>query len=90
MSLKMDLIIQEWLNTFDSKETKCSYKYDISKFQSYLNSNNITFKVKRFGRTLGVSPADRRLISAVKSFFRYSFNQGYLTTDVGRCLKAPK
>ena len=92
----MKSIIEEWLNIFDSKETRCSYKYDISKFQGWLSANNITFKditlkdLQRWQRTLGKSPADRRLISAVKSFLSYSFNQGYLPTDVGRCLKAPK
>ena len=92
----MDSIIRKWLNTFDSTETKLSYKYDILKFQGWLSANNITFnrvtlkELKRLGRTLGTTPADRRLVSAVKSFFRYCYNQGYLSSDVGRCLKAPK
>ena len=92
----MKSIIEEWLNIFDSTETKLSYKYDILKFQGWLSANNITFnrvtlkELKRLGRTLGTTPADRRLVSAVKSFFRYCYNQGYLSSDVGRCLKAPK
>ena len=51
----MDSIIRKWLNTFDSKETKLSYKYDILKFQGWLSVNNITFnritlkELKRLG-----------------------------------------
>ena len=74
-----------------------SYKYDIERLRSWLSANNITFKditlkdLQRWQRTvLGKSPADRRLVSAVKSLFRYCFNQGYFTTDVSRCLKVPR
>ena len=89
----MDSIIEEWLSTYESTETKLSYKYDIERLRSWLSANNITFKditlkdLQRWQRTVGKSPADRRLVSAVKSFFRYCFNQGYFTTDVSRCLK---
>ena len=92
----MDSIIEEWLHTFHSPETKLSYKYDIKRLRSWISANNIDFNrialkdLQRFGRTVGKSPADRRLVSAIKSFFKYCYNQGHLTTDVGRCLKMPK
>ena len=92
----MDSIIAEWLSTYESTETKLSYKYDVQRLRSWLSANNITFKditlkdLQRWGRTVGKSPADRRFVSAVKSFFRYCFNQGYFTTDVSRCLKVPR
>ena len=92
----MDSIIEEWLSTYESQDTKTSYKYDIAKFQRWFNASNIDFlhitlkDLQRFGRTVGKSPADRRLVSAVKSFLKYCFNQGYIPTDVGRCLKVPR
>ena len=33
----MENIVTEWLNTFESEDTKISYKYDIAKFQGWLN-----------------------------------------------------
>ena len=92
----MDSIIEEWLGAYDSTETKLSYRYDIERLRSWLSANNITFNditlkdLQRFGRTLGRTPADRRFVSAVKSFFRYCFNQGCLSTDVSRCLRMPR
>ena len=92
----MDSIIAEWLGTYESRDTKTSYKYDIAKFQRWFNASNIDFlhitlkDLQRFGRTLGRTPADRRFVSAVKSFFRYCFNQGCLSTDVSRCLRMPR
>ena len=92
----MDLIIAEWLSTYESTETKLSYKYDIERLRSWLSANNITFKditlkdLQRWGRTVGKSPADRRLLSAIKSLFRYCFTQDYLSTDVSKCLKVPR
>jgi integrase/recombinase XerD len=92
----MDSIIEEWLSAYDSTETKLSYRYDIERLRSWLSANNITFKyiaikdLQRFGRTVGKSPADRRLASAIKSFLKYCYNQGYIPTDVGRCLKVPR
>ena len=29
-------------------------------------------------------------MSAIKSFLKYCYNQGYIPTDVGRCLKVPR
>ena len=89
----MNSIFEEWLGAYESTETKLSYKYDIERLRSWLFANNITFKyialkdLQRWQRTVGKSPADRRLVSAVKSFLTYCYNQGYIPTDVGRCIK---
>ena len=92
----MDSIIAEWLSTYESTETKLSYKYDIERLRSWLSANNITFKditlkdLQRWGWTVGKSPADRRCLSAIKSFLKYCFNQAYLSSDVSRCLKVAR
>ena len=91
----MDSIIEEWLNTFDSEDTKTSYKYDIAKFQRWLNRANIVFgqlklaDVRSWRSTLGSTPGDRRLISSVKSLLKYAHNNEYLP-NVGRCLQTPR
>ena len=84
----MDTIIQEWLGTFRSIETRCSYRYDIQKFKRWMTSNRISFRriqlrdLQQWQRTMGDAPADRRFISSVKSFFRYCFNQDYLSSNI--------
>ena len=91
----MENIVKEWLITFDSEDTKTSYKYDIAKFQRWLNRANIVFgqlklaDVRSWRSTVGSTPADRRLVSSVKSFLKYAYNNEYLP-NVGRCLKTPK
>ena len=92
----MDTIIQEWLGTFRSIETRRSYRYDMQKFKRWMTSNRISFHhiqlrdLQQWQRTMGDAPADRRFISSVKSFFRYCFNQDYLSSNIGRCLRTPK
>ena len=39
--------------------------------------------------TLGSTPGDRRLVSSVKSFLKYAYNNEYLP-NVGRCLQTPR
>ena len=91
----MDSIIEEWLGTYESRDTKTSYKYDIAKFQRWLNRANIVFRqlkladVRSWQSTLGSTPGDRRLASSVKSLLKYAHNNEYLP-NVDRCLQIPK
>ena len=91
----MENIVTEWLNTFESEDTKTSYKYDIASFRRWLNRANIVFgqlklaDVRAWRSTLGSTPGDRRLISSVKSLLKYAHNNEYLP-NVGRCLQIPK
>ena len=88
-------IISDWLSKF-SANTKDAYNHDIHIFQKWMKKHRITLNtitlgdVRRWGRTVGTSPADRRLIGAVKSFLKHAFNQEYTTSNVGRCLNLPK
>ena len=76
---KVDL----WLGTFDSVGTRTIYASKIRRlpFQTLSLQN-----LQRWRTTTN----DRLAIAAVKSFTRFLYNQGYIDTNVGRCLKIPK
>ena len=91
----MENIIQEWLNNF-SHNTKEAYSLDMSIFCRWMKTQKLSLDtitlgdIRRWGRTVGTSPADRRRVAAVKSFFKHAFNQEYITSNIGRCLTLPK
>ena len=74
----MDDYIEEFIYN-KAKTTKEHYTCDLTHFRAYLVSQNIeedvktirTLDVQRYLRTLPDSPAKRRRIIAIRSFFHY-------------------
>ena len=91
----MDLII-EFLEEFESKETKYAYKRDLVSFCDYIQLKGIVFDSIKlrdlvlWSRTKDKSPSSRRCIAAVKSFFKYCYRMDYLNKDISKCLKVPR
>lgn len=92
----MEGIIRDWLSTFRSDDTKAAYVYDINSFSKWMNTQQLKLasirlaNVREWGKTKGELPSDRRMIAAVKSFWRFAYNQDYVSSDIGRCLRIPK
>ena len=91
----MDLIT-EFLEEFESKETKYAYNRDLVSFCDYIQLKGIVFDSIKlrdlvlWSRTKDKSPSSRRCIAAVKSFFKYCYRMDYLNKDISKCLRVPK
>ena len=81
----MDEYIEEFIYN-KAKTTKEHYTCDLTHFRAYLVSQNIeedvktirTLDVQRYLRTLPDSPAKRRRVIAIRSFFHYLHIMEYI------------
>ena len=93
----MEAIISEFMTQFRSVETRGAYTRDIRAFMTYMRAREIsdlrqtTLKdLKKWQKTLQTSPGTRRRVAAIKSFFRFMYNNDYISENVGRVLTVPK
>ena len=87
-------LIPEWLESF-APGTRANYRKSAMIFLDYLsrqNVNDVTLStLQNWRRALPIDfPSLRAHIAAIKSLFKYLYNQGHTTTNLGRCLKVPK
>ena len=93
----MDEYIEEFIYN-KAKTTKEHYTCDLTHFRAYLVSQNIeedvktirTLDVQRYLRTLPDTPAKRRRIIAIRSFFHYLHIMEYIPRNPLRCIKVPR
>ena len=86
--------IPEWLESF-APGTRANYRKSAMIFLDYLSGLNVEeitlATLKRWRRSLPEDlPGLRGHIAAIKSFFKFLYNHGHTTTNLGRCLKVPK
>eukprot|EP00942_MAST-04A_sp_MAST-4A-sp1_P002253 g2253.t1 len=93
----MEAIISEFMTQFRSVETRGAYTRDIRALMTYMRAREIsdlrqtTLKdLKKWQKTLQTSPGTRRRVAAIKSFFRFMYNNDYISENVGRVLTVPK
>ena len=92
----MDDYIEEFLFP-KSKLTQIHYTSDLKHFRKWLKQSNIPevithirfLDVQRYLKTMPESPARRRKIITLKSFFHYLHLYDYITKDILKCLKVP-
>jgi site-specific recombinase XerD len=83
---------EQFLAQFQSEYTIVSYTRDLEVFFAYLNCKNITIrdltmdKLREYCKT----DSNRRRLACIKSFIKYSYNQGYISMNCGRCIILPK
>ncbi len=83
---------EQFLAQFQSEYTLASYTRDLEVFFAYLNCKNITIrdltmdKLREYCKT----DSNRRRLACIKSFIKYAYNQGYISTNCGRCIIVPK
>lgn len=83
---------EQFLAQFQSEYTLASYTRDLQVFFDYLSSKNITIsdltmdKLREYCKT----DSNRRRLACIKSFIKYAYNQGYISTNCGRCIIVPK
>lgn len=83
---------EQFLAQFTSEYTLASYTRDLQVFFAYLNSKNIAVsdltmnKLREYCKT----DSNRRRLACIKSFLKYAYNQGYISTNCGRCIIVPK
>ena len=83
---------KQFLEQFKSEYTLTSYTRDLQVFFAYLTSKNITIsdltmdKLREYCKT----DSNRRRLSCIKSFLKFAYNQGYISTNCGRCIIVPK
>ena len=83
---------KQFLAQFQSEYTLASYTRDLEVFFAYLNCKNITIrdltmdKLREYCKT----DSNRRRLACIKSFLKYAYNQGYISTNCGRCIIVPK
>jgi len=86
--------IPEWLESF-APRTRPNYRKSAMILLDYLNSQNVNdvtlSTLQNWRRSVEETlPGLRGHIVAIKSFFKFLYNQGHMTTNLGRCLKVPK
>lgn len=100
---KNDLaLVEQWLGTHESEETRASYRNDVEDFLTFLRSHRkgkkerllptVTFEdlsAWKDGLTGALSSQARR-ISAVRSLLLFAARLGYSTSNLGSLLRAPK
>lgn len=83
---------KQFLAQFTSEYTLASYTRDLEVFFAYLTSKNITIsdltmdKLREYCKT----DSNRRRFACIKSFLKFAYNQGYTSTNCGRCIIVPK
>merc|ERR1712196_244074 len=83
---------KQFLAQFKSEHTLASYTRDLQVFFAYLNNKNITIrdltmdKLREYCKT----DSNRRRLACIKSFLKFAYNQGYISTNCGRCIILPK
>ena len=87
-------IVKEWLDTF-APRTRPNYRKSTMLFLEFFKSqdiHHITFTaVQQWRRSLPEHlPGLRGHLAAIKSLLHYLYNQGYTSTNFGRCLKLPR
>ena len=92
-------LIPEWLDNYESCETRSKYHRLAMRFLDSLAASGLIRELKemklttlqKWRRTLPANlPGLRAYIATVKSLFRYAYNQGYIESNIARCLKVPK
>ena len=92
-------LIPQWLDNYESRETRSKYHRLAMRFLESLVKNGFTQELKemklttlqKWRRTLPANlPGLRAYIATVKSLFRFAYNQGYIESNIARCLKVPK
>ena len=86
--------IPEWLESF-APRTRPNYRKSAMILLDYLNSQNVNdvtlSTLQNWRRSIeDTLPGLRGHIVAIKSFFKFLYNQGHTTSNLGRCLKVPK
>ena len=88
-------VVDEWLNSFESKATRRAYWHDVCVLSVWMASNNLTIKsiklkdLQQWNKNTGVGCPARRMIATVKSFWKYAYNQDFISKDISKCLKIP-
>ena len=93
----MDKYIEEFIYN-KAKTTQEHYTSDLNRFRAYLQSENIaeniqtirTIDVMQYLDTLPDSPAKRRRIIAIRSFFQYLYTMEHIPRNPLKCLKVPR
>ena len=88
----MDEIINIWLDSFESSGTRANYQRNILRFVDYLGNSELTLRTLQAWRRslLNDQPGLRGLIAAVKSLMKFMYNQNFINSNIGRCLRIPK
>ena len=85
----------DWLGA-KTQQTKRAYAHDFATFMSWLDTKSYTLdtiklhQLKEFQRDMSGVAGCKRLLSAVRSFFKYCYNQGFTESNIGRCLIIPR
>ena len=93
----MDKYIEEFIYN-KAKTTQEHYTSDLNRFRAYLQSQNIaeniqtirTIDVMQYLDNLPDSPAKRRRIIAIRSFFQYLYTMEHIPRNPLKCLKVPR
>lgn len=89
----MENLIQEFLQQFESRETRYAYKRDLVRFHKEIQIPFNDIKLRNlvlWSRMKQKTPADRRCIAAVKSFFKYCYQMDYVEKNISKCLRVPR
>ena len=88
-------IVNEWLFSFHSKATQRAYWHDLCVFSVWMASNHLTINsiklkdLQQWNKNTGVGCPARRMIATVKSFWKYAYNQDFISKDISKCIKIP-
>ena len=83
---------KQFLAQFQSEYTLASYTRDLQVFFAYLNNKNIAISDLTMNKLREYCKTDfnRRRLACIKSFLKFAYNQGYISTNCGRCIIVPR
>ena len=92
----MDEHIEEFI--YKGKLTQEHYNIDLSHFRKWLTANNVEedvtkirlLHVQRYLKTLPDTPAKRRRIIALRSFFHHLYVNDYISKNTLKSIKVPR